>query len=117
MTKKLCLLITKTKKNRQTNLYYFYQDINGELYHTWRKAGVFDVLYKSTGKTAAEVAETVKAGIDDMLANSEEYRKLKPLSGNGDYEEAIDFLQSFYDFCIKLPESIVQVLSLEKILY
>jgi hypothetical protein len=45
------------------------------------------------GKSAGESAPIIKAAISDMESNPEEYEKLNPENGWGDYNGAIRFLK------------------------
>lgn len=51
----------------------------------WIKAGIYDALYNSEGKQAKEVIQILQDGLNEMLDNSEEYKKLNPPNGWGSY--------------------------------
>lgn len=65
----------------------------------WRKAGVYECLYKWHERKASEFIEPLSKGLADMLTNPDEYRKLNPSNGWGHYEGAKNFLKGVLDCC------------------
>lgn len=77
----------------------------------WSKAGCYSVLYESHGKPAKEILSPLITGLTNMLKNSEEYRKLEPSNGWGDYDGAIEFLVRVIKDCASNPDTIIEVSS------
>jgi len=89
---------------------HFDRNITHNLIPMWKKAGVYDALYNSDGKNPEEFIEVLGRGMHDMRTNPEEYKKLNPENGWGDYEGAIDFLEEFNRACLDSPlQSIIRV--------
>lgn len=74
----------------------------------WNKAGVYEALYKSTGKKAGELVAELEAGLKHMVENASEYQHLNPENGWGSYEGAVWFLREFLDACREHPKAIVE---------
>lgn len=70
----------------------FWQNITHNVNKMWRKAGVYEALYESHGKRAGEFVEILEAGLEDMLNNFGDYKKLDAENGWGKTEHAIRFL-------------------------
>lgn len=77
----------------------------------WSKAGCYSALYESHGKPAKEILSPLIQGLTDMLKNSEEYRKLEPSNGWGDYDGAISFLVQVIKDCASNPDTNIEVSS------
>jgi hypothetical protein len=75
----------------------------------WRKAGVYEALYKSDGKMAKEVGDVIKRGVCLMELHPDEYKKLNPPNGWGSYEGALEFLFEFAMACDRYPKAIIRV--------
>ena len=67
-------------------------NITHNLAPMWRKAGIYDCLYNSEGKKADTIVVELREGLSKMITSPEEYKKLKPANGWGDYDSAISFL-------------------------
>lgn len=77
----------------------------------WRKAGVFEALYKSNGKQAGEILDVLDCGIEHMISHADEYEELNPSNEWGSYEGALWFLKSFASACHRHPNAIIGVWS------
>lgn len=76
----------------------------------WREAFDGDQGIRGlNGLSAAEVMLRVKVAIERMLAAPEQYRKLQPDNGWGDYEGAVDVLQRLLTKCHRYPTATVMV--------
>ena len=75
----------------------------------WSKAGVYDALYNSSGKKAKEILPELVNGILGMRNNPDEYKKLNPDNGWGDYDSALKFLRNFAKSCNEYPETIIGI--------
>jgi hypothetical protein len=51
----------------------------------WERAGIYDALYNSEGKSAADVLAALKAGLRDMEAKPDEYTALNASKGWGTF--------------------------------
>lgn len=54
-----------------------------------------------------DVVDLVRAGLKDMIDNADDYRKLNPSNGWGDYEGALKFTKELLDACERFPDGIV----------
>lgn len=75
----------------------------------WTKAGVYESLYESEGKTASEILPTLREGYKQMVDNSSEYEKLNPENGWGSYDGALKFLKEFIKACEQDPDGIIHI--------
>ena len=73
----------------------------------WKKAGVYDCLYKSSGKQAKSIVGKLELGIQEMINYKEDYIKLNPKNGWGEYYSALEFLKEVCENCKKYPKSII----------
>jgi hypothetical protein len=85
----------------------YWANITHNVAPMWRAAGVYKSLYRSEGKRAGELVETLEKGIEDMTANPDKYKALNPANGWGNYEGALDFLREFAKACKDNPLGIV----------
>lgn len=77
----------------------------------WKKAGIYEALYESEGKTAYEVIETLKKGLQDMKDHPKIYQELNPDNGWGDYESALKWIQELVDTFERHPKGVIGVLA------
>lgn len=63
----------------------------------WHRAGVYDALYMSDGKTAAEVLPELRAGLEAMRIDPEGYAAINPPNGWGSYETALPWLAALIE--------------------
>lgn len=77
----------------------------------WREAGVYEALYKSEGKKAAEIITALERGIADMEARPEVYRVMNPENGWGSYDTALIWLRKVLAACRVHPDTVVGVCS------
>ncbi|MHB1310599.1 MAG: hypothetical protein ACYC3L_01190 [Gemmatimonadaceae bacterium] len=75
----------------------------------WRKAGVYEALYKSDETSAGQWLDALRAGLRDMEAHAETYRALNPSNGWGDYDGALRFLRAWEAVCAEHPKALVNV--------
>lgn len=95
----------------------------------FHKAGFYEAMKNETGGTGSgrevlfgygrkqldrpkmkgrELAPLVRRGLDDMIANADEYRKLAPENGWGDYDGALRFTRELLGACEQNPDATVQ---------
>jgi hypothetical protein len=75
----------------------------------WRKAGCYDALYSSGGKTAADILPMLRAALAKMQDEPAVYRKLNPSNGWGDYDGAVRWLTDVIAEFSKYPKATVEV--------
>lgn len=75
----------------------------------WKKAGVFDALYESSGEQAGKYIDALERGLDDMRKNPEAYKELNPPNGWGDYSGALKFLEAWTSHCKRHPKAKIYV--------
>lgn len=75
----------------------------------WRKAEIFDELYKSNGKQPKEIVEQLEQGLFMMQIHSEDYKSLNPKNGWGDYKNAVQFLSEVIESCKLYPEAKIKI--------
>lgn len=75
----------------------------------WRKAGVYDALYKSDGDEAGKHLSVLRSGLASMQDAREEYEKLNPANGWGSYGSALDFLGKWIAICARRPKATISV--------
>ena len=76
----------------------------------WRKAGIYKELYGHTKvEDARELGICLLEGIYDIERNPDNYKKLNPANGWGDYYSALEFLKDLYINCLKYPKAWIKV--------
>lgn len=85
------------------------KNITHNLVGMWRCAGVYDALYQSEGKKAADILPALEVGVDFMLENETECRKYDASNGWGCYEHALPFLQEMVEACRNFPKARIGV--------
>jgi hypothetical protein len=75
----------------------------------WQKAGCYDALYNSEGLKAEDIIVFLFRAITDMELKPDEYKKLNPKNGWGDYESALDYLKEVYQACNANLDAIIGV--------
>lgn len=76
----------------------------GNLSPMWRRAGVFtDGSRELQGKTTAELAPILLAGLVDAWTHEHDYRALEPDNGWGDFDGFVEILTKFARLCHQHP--------------
>ena len=75
----------------------------------WRKAGCYDALYMSDGIEASNVIPFLEKAIERMKLEPDEYKKLNPKNGWGDYETALKFLKEVLEGCYANEHAIIRI--------
>jgi hypothetical protein len=75
----------------------------------WKKAGVYEALYKSEGHRAGEYIEAMERGVADMKANFSEYEKLDSPNGWGLAKNAMPWLEDVTEQFKKYPHAVIHV--------
>lgn len=61
------------------------------------------------GKRAGDCVRLLQSAVRDMKAHADEYERLNPENGGGDYEGALGYSESFADACRRYPRAIVEM--------
>lgn len=75
----------------------------------WSKAGAYEALYKSQGKKASEIIPILSEAINNMIHNKQDYEKLNPKNGWGDYDGALRILFEIRTACECNPEATIDI--------
>jgi hypothetical protein len=75
----------------------------------WRKAGCYDALYMSEGKSAAEVLPALRAALYAMQSDSDGYRALDAPNKWGTYETALPWLERLVAAFEENPNATIRV--------
>lgn len=59
----------------------------------WKKAGLYDALYQSEGKSVSEVLPSMRAGVASMRADPQAYMDLDAANGWGTYAATMPCLE------------------------
>ena len=75
----------------------------------WNLAGVYEALYESEDKKTLEIVQTLKNGLTNMLLHPDDFKKLNPENGWGDYDTAVNFLRDVIHACEKHPNGTIRI--------
>lgn len=84
-------------------------NITHNLGRMWGAAGVYDALYESEGKTAADILPALEVGVDAMLERPDDFRKYDAPNGWGLYEHALPWLQRLVEACRDYPKATIGI--------
>jgi hypothetical protein len=87
----------------------FWQNYTHNVTPMWAKAGVYDALYMSDGRTAKEYVDALEHGVADMVAKPAEYISLNANNGWGTYDTALPWLQKVLIAFKENPEAVIRV--------
>jgi hypothetical protein len=86
--------------------------VDGHTYNLtpmWRKAGIVTAGTSDLeGRSTAEMAPILQAGLADALSNEAAYRQLDPPNGWGDYDGFIEILTRLTRLCHSHPKGILR---------
>lgn len=80
------------------------KNITHNLCPMWKKAGVYDALYSSEGKTAKEVLPILEEGLNFMIAEPDRFRILNSRNSWGTYKQALPWLEELIAEFKKYPD-------------
>lgn len=66
-------------------------------------------LSEFDGLMAKDAIHMLKEGVAEMRDNPDEFKKLNPINGWGDYEGALDYLRNFLQECEKNPSATIKI--------
>jgi hypothetical protein len=85
------------------------KNITHNLTGMWHEAGVYDALYNSEGKTAAEVLPVLEEGLKKMMAGPEHYKQFDSPNGWGTYKHAVPWLAELIIEFKQYPQGVIRV--------
>lgn len=75
----------------------------------WIRAGVHEALYRSEGRTAAEIIPALEKGVEHMATHPDEYTPMNPENGWGSYASALTWLRHVLAACRAHPHAAIRV--------
>jgi hypothetical protein len=102
-------LLIQTKDVDGSHIYHGVVDSHTtNLTPMWRKAIPFlDVSRDFDGKKCEDILLDLQIGVADATLNADDYRKLNPENGWGDYEGFNMVLNRLFDMCRKHPSGVL----------
>lgn len=88
---------------------HFTANITHNLSRMWSQAGIWEALYESDGKTAADILPALEVGCDYMLEHPDECRAHDARNGWGTYKDALPWLQRLIEACRRYPKAEIRV--------
>lgn len=93
-----------------TETYELYHDnITHNLSAMAGQAGLFDLLWRSEGKTAEDLISPLMAGYRKLYCRPYRFKKLNPENGWGTYDQLVEFTGNFLLACIRHPKAKVEI--------
>lgn len=80
------------------------KNITHNVSNMWKKAGIYEALYNSAGKTSKEILPILEKGLKDMKEKPDEYKKLDAPNGWGTYEQALSWLDKLIEEFKEYPD-------------
>lgn len=74
-------------------------------------AGIYEALWHPERidiKTASQLIDPLKAGLDLLKSDPEKYKKLNPENGWGNYEGLVDFVERYLAACLEYPDAEIE---------
>lgn len=90
---------------------YFEQNITHNLGAMAKAAELYTVLWhpESCGiRTASQLVEHLRPGLEILLASPEKFRTLNPPNGWGTYEALVGFVSNYITGCEAYPDAFVE---------
>ena len=84
-------------------------NITHNLRGMWQAAGIYNALYESHGKTAAEILPTLEAGLLWLAFHPTEAKKHNAPNGWGLYEHALPWLAEVCEYFRNHPEEKIDI--------
>ena len=75
----------------------FSANITHNVAKMWNTAGIWEALYESAGKSAADVLPSLRQGLAHMRDNPAIYKALNAPNGWGTYDNALPWLAKLVD--------------------
>lgn len=85
------------------------KNITHNLTGLWRHVGVYETLYHSEGKTAADILPNLEVAVDHMLEKPDECQTFDSPNGWGTYKDALPWLQEMVAGCRRYPKALIGV--------
>lgn len=87
----------------------FSANITHNLTRMWREAGVFDALYESEGKRAADIVGALTEGVATMAREPDRFHAFSAPNKWGTYEQALPWLERVREACIESPYGVIHI--------
>lgn len=90
----------------------YWHNITHNLGKMAEEAGIYQALWRpeELGIThARELIDLLQAGLDLLLADGPRFRALNPANGWGNYNNLVDFVESYLAACAQNPDATVRV--------
>jgi hypothetical protein len=74
-------------------------------------AGIYEALWRPEeigATTASDLIEVLRAGLDRLESNPDEYRPHNPKNGWGSYQRLVEFVRAYLDACEAHPNARVR---------
>ncbi len=88
---------------------HFSANITHNLTGLWSHVGIYEALYESDGKTAADILPALEVGHDAMLEKPEECRAFDAPNGWGTYKDALPWVAKLVEACRRYPRATIGV--------
>lgn len=104
--------VTSQISNEEETDYAYSANITHNLGQMADKAGIYEALWRpeEIGITSAnELIEPLREGLHRLKSEREEYEKLNPSNGWGNYETLVDFVDKYLNACYEHPNAEISV--------
>jgi len=100
--------ITHTEEDEEL----FSKNITHNLNIMAGEAGIYTHLWRPDElgiENAYALIEPLKQSLKILKANPERFKKFNPYYGWGDYEGLVEFMEDYYNACVKFPNAKIEV--------
>lgn len=73
-----------------------------------REAGIYEALWRSTGKNASEIVDVLEKGLIELALNPTKYKQFDSPNGWGSWENFLPFVAEVYENCKKYPDGVLE---------
>ena len=90
----------------------YWANITHNLNQMAEEAGIYEVLWRpeEVGKTrAGEIIDALEAGLADLKARPEHFKKFNAPNGWGTYKYFVLFVDEYLDACKEYPNTLIEV--------
>ena len=97
------------KKWEEVTEEVYWENYTHNVVEMWNDAGCYDALYMSNGMNAKDIIPFLDKAIKSMSENPDDYKKLNPENGWGDYDSALEFLKRVRGMCDANPDAVIRI--------